>query len=388
MDDTSAKPRNLGASLPVPNVQELAGGELTPAVLDRYLRGADDGGGAAAAAAAAAEEEESVPVVDLGRLLGHDGGVAQEEEASRLRAACEEWGFFQVVNHGVPEQAIEDVKADVEAFFALPLAEKQAVAQGPGGIEGYGQAFVVSPEQKLDWADMLFLSTLPPEYRSLNFWPSRPATFRASLERYAGEVQRVAAHLLRAMARNLLLPAGGGLKQQRKGQEELLTRLAAAQAVRINYYPACPEEAHADQLVGLSPHSDAVGLTLLLQVSPVAGLQIRRGGGGGWIPVEPLPGALVANVGDLLEVITNGRYRSIEHRAVVDARHHRVSVAAFHNAMFDDTPYGPILNASGGGEEPARYRTIAVEDYVKLVLSSKLQGKNIMDAMKINNPTH
>ncbi|CAL4920203.1 unnamed protein product [Urochloa decumbens] len=365
MDDTSAKLRNLGGSLPVPNVQELAGGELTPAVLDRYLRGADDGGGAAAAAA------ESVPVVDLGRLLGQDGGEAQEEEASRLRAACEEWGFFQVVNHGVAEQAMEDVKADLEAFFQLPLAEKQAVAQGPGGIEGYGQAFVVSPEQKLDWADMLFLSTLPPEYRSLNLWPSRPATFRASLQRYAAGVQRVAEHLLGAMARNLLLPAGG------------LKRLAAAQTVRINYYPACPEEAHVDELVGLSPHSDAVGLTLLLQVSPVPGLQIRRGGG--WMPVEPLPGALVANVGDLLEVLTNGRYRSIEHRAVVDARHHRVSVAAFHNAMFDDTPYGPIqeiLNASA--QEPARYRTIAVEDYVKLVLSSKLQGKNIMDAMKIN----
>ncbi|CAN6281140.1 unnamed protein product [Urochloa humidicola] len=366
MMDTSAKPRDLGGSLPVPNVQELAAGEVTPAVLHRYLRGADapivDTASEKAAAAA------SVPVVDLGRLL--DPGTASEE-ALRLGAACEEWGFFQVVNHGVTEQAIEAVKSDLEAFFRLPLVEKQLVAQGPAGIEGYGQAFVVSSEQKLDWADMLFLSTLPPEYRSLNFWPSRPATFQASLERYAGEVQRVAAHLLRAMAGNL------GLKQ-----EDKLTRIAAAQAMRINYYPACPE-AH-EQVVGLSPHSDAVGLTLLLQVSPVTGLQIRREGA--WIPVDPLPGALVANVGDVLEVLTNGSYRSIEHRAVVDARHHRVSVAAFHSAMFDATPYGPIdeiLAARGG--KPPRYRTIAVEDYVKLVLSSKLEGKNIMDAMKINN---
>ncbi|CAN6321897.1 unnamed protein product [Urochloa humidicola] len=169
------------------------------------------------------------------------------------------------------------------------------------------------------------------------------------------------------MARNLQL----------REEQQLLTRVAAAQAVRINYYPACPA-AH-DRVVGLSPHSDAVGLTLLLQVSPVAGLQIRRAEGG-WIPVDPLPGALVANVGDVLEVLTNGRYRSVEHRAVVNARHHRLSVAAFHSARFDAAPYAPIPAAGG---DPPRYRTIAVEDYVKLVLSSKLQGKNIMDAMKI-----
>jgi isopenicillin N synthase-like dioxygenase len=373
----AAKPRNLGGSLPVPNVQDLAAHEeLTPAVLHRYLRADDD-----AAPSAAAAGGVVVPVVDMGRLLDPS---SVDVEAARLRAACEDWGFFQVVNHGVPDEVIHDVKEDLEAFFQLPLAEKRAVAQRPGGgIEGYGQAFVVSEDQRLDWADMLFLSTLPPEYRSLDcFWPSRPATFAASLHRYAEEVQRVAAALLAAMAANLGLTT----------RAEEMTRIGAAQSVRINYYPPCPPQAAHDGgdddnkqvLLGLSPHSDAVGLTLLLQVSPVAGLQIRRGGA--WVPVEPLPGALVANVGDVIEVLTNGRYRSIEHRAVVNARHHRISVAAFHNAMFGGT-YGPIeeiLSGQGGDPEPPRYRTVSVEDYAKLVLSSKLEGKNIMDAMKID----
>ncbi|RCV39872.1 hypothetical protein SETIT_9G005200v2 [Setaria italica] len=362
MDDTSAKPRNLGGSLPVPNVQDLAArpaDELTPAVLHRYLRGAD--------APALSAATVTVPVVDLGRLL--DPSSSMDIEAASLRAACEDWGFFQVVNHGVPDEVIHDVREDLKAFFQLPLAEKQALAQGPGGIEGYGQAFVVSEDQKLDWADMLFLSTLPPEYRSLNFWPSRPATFGGSLQRYAAEVQRVAAGLLRAMARNLGV-----------ADTEEMTRIAAAQGMRINYYPPCPQ-AH-DKVLGLSPHSDAVGLTLLLQASPVAGLQIRREGA--WIPVEPLPGALIANVGDVIEVLTNGRYKSIEHRAVVNARHERISVAAFHTAMFGGT-YGPLEEIIVGQGEAPRYRTVGVEDYVKLVLSSKLEGKNIMDAMKINN---
>ncbi|OEL25481.1 Protein SRG1 [Dichanthelium oligosanthes] len=371
MVDTSAKPANLGGSLPVPNVQDLASrpaADLTPHVLNRYLRGDDAPAVStttvAVDAAAAASSSSSVPVVDLARLL--DPALA-DEEAARLRAACEDWGFFQVVNHGVPDQVIHDVKEDLKGFFRLPLQEKRALAQGPGGIEGYGQAFVVSQDQKLDWADMLFLSTQPPEYRSLNFWPSRPATFRGSLERYSEEVQRVATDLLRAMAKNL------GVEDD----PEKMTRIAAAQAMRINYYPPCPQ-AH-DKVLGLSPHSDAVGLTLLLQVSPVAGLQIRREGA--WIPVEPLPGALVANVGDVIEVLTNGRYKSIEHRAVVNARQERVSVAAFHSARFDGV-YGPLEESIGGGEAP-RYRTIGVEEYVKLVLSSKLEGKNIMDAMKI-----
>jgi hypothetical protein len=219
-----AKPRNLGGSLPVPNVQDLAarpGDELTPPVLSRYLRDDVDG------ADANGDAVSSVPVIDLARLL--DPSSHGDEESAKLKAACEEWGFFQVINHGVPDAVVADVKADLQAFFRLPLADKRAVAQEPGGIEGYGQAFVVSEDQKLDWADMLFLSTQPPEYRAPRFWPARPATFGDSLARYSAEVQRVAARLLASMAANL------GVADAAR-----LARVADAQAVRVNYYPACP----------------------------------------------------------------------------------------------------------------------------------------------------
>ncbi|KAL6638300.1 hypothetical protein ACP70R_025872 [Stipagrostis hirtigluma subsp. patula] len=361
----AAKPRNLGGSLPVPNVQDLAArpGDLSPSVLGRYLRDTD--AAPAVVPAIGGDDDDSVPVVDFARLLDPEHA---DEEAARLRAACEDWGFFQVVNHGVPDKVVDDMKEDLKGFFHLPLAEKRALAQEPGGIEGYGQAFVVSEDQKLDWADMFFLSTQPPEYRELKFWPLQPPTFRDSMERYSVEVQRVATDLLRIMARNL------GVEDAEK-----LTRIAGSQSMRMNYYPPCPP-AH-DRVLGLSPHSDAVGLTLLLQVSPVPGLQIRRKGG--WVPVAPLPGALVANVGDVIEVLTNGRYKSIEHRAVVSASEERVSVAAFHVAKFGET-YGPLEEIVGAAGEAPRYRTVSVEDYMKLVLSSKLDGKNIMDAMKIN----
>jgi hypothetical protein len=116
-------------------------------------------------------------VVDFARLFGQEEET-RAEEAARLRMACEDWGFFQVVNHGIPEEIMEEIKRSVMGFFALPRPEKKALAQEPGGIEGYGQAFVVSEEQKLDWADMFYLVTQPPSYRHLRLWPSNPSTFK------------------------------------------------------------------------------------------------------------------------------------------------------------------------------------------------------------------
>ncbi|KAG8061849.1 hypothetical protein GUJ93_ZPchr0003g17469 [Zizania palustris] len=353
-------PRNLGlgGSLPVPNVQALAA-DVTPTLLRRYLRPQPSTGGVFPTAT---DVEAGLPVIDLGRLL--DPGLAGQEEAAKLRLACEDWGFFQVVNHGIAEETMEEMKRDLVGFFQLPLAEKTKLAQHKDYIEGYGQAFVFSEEQTLDWSDMYYLNTQPPSYRDLRFWPSSPSSFRLSMERYSTETQRVATHLLRVMARNL------GVQDAEK-----LTRIAATQSMRMNYYPPCPPE-ERDRLLGVSPHSDAVGLTLLLQVSPVPGLQINKGGV--WIPVDPIPGALVANVGDVIEVLTNGRYKSIEHRVVVNPRQERVSIAAFHNATFGPSPLEEIV----GGGKPL-YRTITVQDYVKLILSIKLQDKNMLDAMKL-----
>jgi len=73
---------------------------------------------------------------------------------------------------------MQKVKEDTAEFFKLPLAEKQAVSQSPNGLEGYGQVFVASEEQKLDWADMLTFFTQPEANRNMRFWPANPPTFR------------------------------------------------------------------------------------------------------------------------------------------------------------------------------------------------------------------
>lgn len=83
----------------------------------------------------------------------------------------------QMINHGALEE-IEKMKAVTEEFFKLPLEEKMVSAQLPHSIEGYGQAFVHSDDQKLDWADMLFLLPRPSSNKNTEIWPKAPPSFR------------------------------------------------------------------------------------------------------------------------------------------------------------------------------------------------------------------
>ncbi|KAK9115745.1 hypothetical protein Sjap_014692 [Stephania japonica] len=160
----------------------------------------------------------------------------------------------------------------------------------------------------------------------MRFWSTHPPSFRESLDKYSAEMQRVALVLFGLLAKNL------GLEP-----EKLTDHFKnGTQAVRMNYYPPCPQ---ADKVLGLSLHSDANALSLLLQVNDVQGLQIRRNGT--WVSVESIPGALIVNIGDIIEIMSNGRYKSIEHRAVVNPKEECLSIGLFHSPKFD-SDVGPI----------------------------------------------
>ena len=87
--------------------------------------------------------------------------------------------YVQLVNHGIPEEIITNARNDIRKFFQLPLEVKNAYAQLPGNLQGYGQSFVMSENQTLDWSDMLGILTQPPQARDMRYWPShQPHTFR------------------------------------------------------------------------------------------------------------------------------------------------------------------------------------------------------------------
>ncbi|CAN1257904.1 2-oxoglutarate-dependent dioxygenase 11 [Linum perenne] len=362
----------LGGSIAVPNVQQLASESKDDHVPIRYIRPELD------LDQVSIDGSRHIPVIDMSKLAATAAAAAAEESA-KLHSACKEWGFFQVlvhfseykqvINHGVTEELMQRMKLDVQEFFNLPLQEKMSCAQMPNNIEGYGQAFVLSEEQKLDWGDMLFIIAQPVSGRNMKFWPKIPSSFRSSLDQYSSDLEKLSSTLLNYMAKNLGVEPEKLLSSFRDG----------VQGVRKNYYPPCKE---SNKVIGISPHSDGGRLTLLTQVNDdVQGLQIKRDGK--WVPIVPIPSAFVVNVGDTIEIISNGEYKSIEHIAMVNPNKERLSIAAFHEpnikAMIE--PFSELINE----KKQAKYQSLSRVEFLKLVGSSKLDGKRFLSRLMINN---
>ncbi|KAL2931109.1 Protein SRG1 [Bienertia sinuspersici] len=235
-------------------------------------------------------------------------------------------------------------------------------------VEGFGQAFAVSEEQKLDWADIFYLTTQPKHLRKPNLLPMLPLPYRDTLESYSLELQNLAMNILDCMSKALNID---------NGIMKAVFENEGTQSLRMNYYPQCPQP---DKVIGLTPHSDSVAVTILLQFDETEGLQIMKDKK--WVPVKSLPDAFVVNIGDIMEILSNGMYKSILHRAVVDETKARISVAAFHNPALDKE-IGPIPDLVTPGT-PARFRSTSMIDYMKQLFTRVLDGKSYLDYMRIN----
>lgn len=85
---------------------------------------------------------------------------------------------MQVINHGIPNEVLQRIKDAAAGFFDLPLEEKNKYSMPANDIQGYGHAYVVSEDQKLDWSDALILIIFPSKFRRINFWPNTPNDFK------------------------------------------------------------------------------------------------------------------------------------------------------------------------------------------------------------------
>ncbi|KAK4405587.1 protein SRG1 [Sesamum angolense] len=283
--------------------------------------------------------------------------------------SCKEWGFFQVINHGIDLELLERIEKVAMEFFMMPLEEKQKYPMIPGTVQGYGQAFVFSEDQKLDWCNMFALGLEPHCVRNPKLWPTKPSDFCETVEIYSREIRKLCKNLLKYIAITLSL------------NEDIFEEMfgVAVQAVRMNYYPACPRP---DLVLGLSPHSDGSALTVLQQGKGSSiGLQILKDGK--WIPVQPIPNALVINVGDTIEVLTNGRYKSVEHRAVTHKEKDRLSIVTFYAPSYE-IELGPLPELVDD-KNPCKYRRYNHGEYSKHYVTNKLQGKKTLEFAKIKN---
>ncbi|GAY53092.1 hypothetical protein CUMW_146760 [Citrus unshiu] len=147
------------------------------------------------------------------------------------------------------------------------------------------------------------------------------------------------------------------------------------QHMAVNFYPPCPEP---ELTYGLPGHTDPNALTILLQDLEVAGLQVLKDDK--WVAVNPLPNAFVINIGDQLQALSNGRYKSVWHRAIVNAEKARMSVASFlcpnNDAMISPPK---ALTEDGSG---AVYRDFTYAEYYSKFWSRNLDQEHCLELFK------
>ena len=304
---------------------------------------------------------DRLPVIDLTGLASGDeaalNGIARE-----IGEACRSIGFFYVVNHGVPADLMRAAFAQSAAFFARPLAQKQALAiERVGGNRGYSglRHEALDPKRGADLKEAfnigLDLAPDDPEivarapFRTLNAWPETPG-FKTTLLAYFEACSALAGAIHRAFARDLGLP----LDFFRDKFDRPMATL------RLLHYPASRGE------IGAGEHSDYGNITLLA-TDEVGGLEARTRAGA-WIAAPPAPGAFIVNIGDCLMRWTNDIYVSTPHRVVNRSGKERYSIAFF----FDPNPEArveaiPSCLAPG---EAARYAPILAADYLKMRLDA------------------
>ncbi|KAK1549401.1 hypothetical protein Q3G72_001547 [Acer saccharum] len=310
----------------------------------------------------------AIPTIDMKCLVSHQEDK-DSQELEKLHATCKEWGIFQLVNHGVSSSLMEKLKYEIQEFYKLPIEEKMKYKIKPGDFEGYGN--VTRSEGKLDWGDRFIMTTNPTHKRKQHLLPELPSSFRNSIESYLFELQQ--------LGRKLFEMIGKAMKIEVKEMEEMFED--GWQLVRMSYYPPCPQP---ELVMGIPPHSDASGITILNQVNGVNGLQIKKDGV--WTPVSFLPDSLVVNIGDIIEIMSNGMYRSMEHRATVNSEKERISIAFFMSPKFE-AEVGPSTSLINP-QNPPLFKRIGMQDYVKGFFSSNLNGKSYLDKMKIQNGDH
>jgi len=304
-----------------------------------------------------------IPVVDFDVLV--NGAADRRARAIRdLGRACEDWGFFMVVNHGVPEELKEATMETCRELFSLPEEEKaEYLEAGPMDPVRIGTGFFSVVDGVRYWRDYLKMFAHPELH-----CPANPPKLRDVAAEYSAKTRALLLVLARAISESLGLD--GGRIPEAMGLESCFQILVA------NHYPPCSGPGGAG--MGLPAHSDHGFLTLLFQ-NGVDGLQVERGGR--WRLAKPLPGAFFVIAGDQLEIVSNGRYKGALHRAVVGGERARMSVVSMISPCLDAVVEPvPELVPDGRGLE---FRGVRYRDYMEHQQSNKLDGKGALDIARV-----
>ncbi|KAL6289914.1 hypothetical protein ACE6H2_007424 [Prunus campanulata] len=264
----------------------------------------------------------TLPIVDLSSLQSPS---LRPQIINNIRMASKEIGFFQVVNHGIPSSVMEGALSAAKEFFNLPLEEKMLLGSD-----------------------------------------SVHAPVREKMGNYAKAVQVLQEQIMELVIESL------GLNPKYL-QEEVES---GSQLVAVNCYPACPEPELA---LGMPPHSDYGSITILLQSCP--GLQVKDQNSN-WQSVPAIEGALLVQLGDQMEVLSNGHYKSVLHRATVSAEKTRLSIASLHSLSLDKkVGPAPMLVDK---QHPESYKEFSFRDFLDFIANNDIVKGRFIDTLKQN----
>ncbi|GMI85392.1 Scopoletin 8- Hydroxylase [Hibiscus trionum] len=304
-----------------------------------------------------------LPPIDLSKL--------DDEVGEQIVRAAETLGFFQVINHGVPLHLLESLKDTAHKFFSLPLERKAVYLPPvtPSPTVKYGTSYLPEKEKALGWKDYILMQYTDDD-EALRYWPQE---IREVLLEYL----RSSIVLVKKLVQILLENLGA------KRDDPMIDVLIGTKTVAMIFYPTCP---NPDVTVGIGRHSDIGMLTVLLQ-DDVGGLYVKIEEAmdyekkAEWIEIPPVPGALVINVADMLQVLSNGKYRSAEHAVRNTNTNSRVSVPIFTMPLETAkmAPLPQVVEKDG----IARYKEFMFGDYMNNIYENALDGKRLLNFAKI-----
>lgn len=304
-----------------------------------------------------------VPVIDL---QGIENSDRRKHIVSQVQHASEHWGFFQVVNHSIPLTVLEGMIDGVRLFHEQDLeAKKQLYSLDPTKKVRFFSNYDLYQSQAANWMDTLLLTMLPSNQVNAD---DLPKSCRSTTMEYIKHILELGDTIIELLSEAL------GLKADHLKAMECAK---GYHSVCGHYYPACPEP---ELTRGISKHSDSTFFTILLQ-GHIGGLQVLHGDK--WADVEPIAGGLVVNIGDFLQIVSNDKFKSVIHRALVNRDNARISAPCFfHGSTSQSIKYAPVEDLISE-ENPPIYKSFQVSDYMEKFFSKRLDGQELRDLFKI-----